>query len=59
MFIFFAHTGYSEDDNTWEPRENLQCDELIDEFERQDKAKVESQSVVQTHALHVLPVVVC
>jgi len=25
--------GYSDDDNTWEPRANLDCDEMIDDFE--------------------------
>jgi len=25
--------GYSSDDNTWEPRANLDCDEMIDAFE--------------------------
>lgn len=31
------------DDNTWEPRENLDCDEMIDEFELQWTKKHETK----------------
>jgi len=31
--------GYGDEDNTWEPADNVDCDELIEDFERKRAAK--------------------
>lgn len=37
-----CHSGYPHSDNTWEPRENLECDELIAAFELELKKKAKA-----------------
>jgi len=36
---FIKWIGYAESDNTWEPRDNLSCDEIINNFEKAEKER--------------------
>lgn len=37
VLYFIKWEGYEDSDNTWEPADNLDCDELVKQFEKNNR----------------------
>lgn len=46
--------GYSEDNNTWEPAGNLDCPDLIEEFQEKEKTKKKGDSSKEQREVEAL-----